>query len=64
MEHNLDNFYQNKWIRSCFCDSYYSNDSQLSVHGTRMSVCGQYTYLKHNNVVSYGEMTIRYILAL
>ena len=34
MEHNLDNFYQNKWIRSCFGDSYYSNDSQLSFHGT------------------------------
>jgi hypothetical protein len=31
----LDNFYQNKWIRSCFCDSYYSNDSQLSFHDTR-----------------------------
>jgi hypothetical protein len=34
MEHNLDNFYQNKWIRSCFCNLYYSNDSQLSFHGT------------------------------
>jgi hypothetical protein len=36
MEHNLDNFYQNKWIRSCFGDSYYSNDSQLSFHGTSL----------------------------
>jgi hypothetical protein len=34
MEHNLDNFNQNKWIRSCFGDSYYSKDSQLSFHGT------------------------------
>ena len=34
MEHNLDNFYQNKWIRSCFGDSYHSNDSQLNFHDT------------------------------
>ena len=38
MEHNLDNFYQNKWIRSCFGDSYHSNDSQLNFHDTRSNL--------------------------
>jgi len=34
MEHNLDNFYQNKWIRSCSGDPYYSSDPQLNFHDT------------------------------
>jgi hypothetical protein len=34
MEHNPDNFYQNKWIRDCSGDPYYSSDPQLNFHDT------------------------------